>query len=297
MLKPKISVVIPTYNRESKILKSINSVLNQTYKNIEVLVIDDNSTDNTKDVVKSIKDKRLKYIKLPKNMGSCYARNIGIKKAKGKYITFQDSDDVYDSKKIEKQYLNLKNNKSDMDFCKVKIIKKDNSIIFPNDEQIKSINENKILDELCNGNFISTQAIFVKRKIIKKYMFDEDLQRLQDFDLVLRMIPNINCSFTDEVLVNLYNQKDSISNDYNKLKQSIDIISNKNYLLDETQTNNLFELLKKYEKEYEEHLNVSVEVRNEMLRKELKLCKKDLYNIVNSKTWRLKLKINKFLRR
>ena len=88
-----ISVVIPTYNRGKVIRKSIESVLNQSYKNIELIIIDDGSTDNTEFVVKKISDNRIKYIKLNENKGACYARNIGIKKAKGKYIAFVDSDD------------------------------------------------------------------------------------------------------------------------------------------------------------------------------------------------------------
>ena len=76
--KPLVSVIIPTYNRGRLILDSINSVLNQTYKNIELIVVDDCSTDDTEKTVKSIDDSRIKYIKLEKNSGACVARNKGI---------------------------------------------------------------------------------------------------------------------------------------------------------------------------------------------------------------------------
>ncbi len=121
----KISVILPTFNRGNLIEKSIKSVLNQTFNNIEILIIDDGSNDNTKDIIKNIDDKRIKYIKLGKNKGACNARNVGIKKARGEYITFQDSDDILYPFKLEKQLKNLINNNSSLDFCKIRIFEND----------------------------------------------------------------------------------------------------------------------------------------------------------------------------
>ena len=73
-----ISVIIPTFNRANKIRKSVESVLNQTYKNLEVIIVDDNSTDNTKEVLDDINDGRIVYYKLKKNKEPSYARNIGV---------------------------------------------------------------------------------------------------------------------------------------------------------------------------------------------------------------------------
>ena len=86
ILLDKISVIIPTYNRGHLILNSIGSVLNQTYKNIEVLLIDDGSSDDTENIINNLEDKRIRYIKLNKNKGASNARNIGIKLASGKYL-------------------------------------------------------------------------------------------------------------------------------------------------------------------------------------------------------------------
>ena len=77
-------------------------------------------------------------------------------------------------------------------------------VIFPRDYQQKNIRRKRILDELCNGNFISTQSIFVKTTIIKDNLFDLNFPRLQDYDLVLRIIPNCKVSYSKEVLVDLY---------------------------------------------------------------------------------------------
>ena len=109
-------VIIPTYNRARLLNRSLTSVLNQTYKNIEIIIVDDGSIDNTKKIIYKLNDNRIKYIKLKKNNGPSYARNFGIKKSKGEFISFQDSDDIYNEKKSEKQIKNLKRNNSDLDF-------------------------------------------------------------------------------------------------------------------------------------------------------------------------------------
>lgn len=243
--KDIISIIIPTYNREKYILNSIKSVLNQTYNNIEIIVIDDCSTDNTKSEISKIKDRRIRYIKLNNNNGAAYARNFGIKLAKGKYISFQDSDDIYHYDKLKEQLSNLNRYKSDLDFCKISVTINNNTTYYVPD----NITENKILngdiyDELlCNGNFISTQSILVKKSFVEKYLFDIRFPRLQDFDLILRIIPNIKVSFTNKVLVSLYRQNDSISSSPIKLKESISLLLNKNYNLNFTQKKNFFNYL------------------------------------------------------
>ena len=229
-LKDKISVIIPTYNREETIIDSINSVLKQTYHNLEIIIIDDGSTDNTESLISNLNDDRIKYIKLNENKGASFARNEGIKIASGKYITFQDSDDLYHLDKIERQYKNLIKKKSDFDFCMV-CLHFNNSfeVIFPREYQHKKIVRKKMLEELCNGNFISTQSIFVKKAVIKDNLFDVNFPRLQDYDLVLRILPKYKISYSNQVLVDLYRKKDSIGNDNEKLNQSLHLLSLKKY--------------------------------------------------------------------
>lgn len=104
-----VSVIIPTYNRANLILQAVKSVLNQTYKNFEIIIVDDGSSDNTEDVINVIHDNRIRYIKHAINKGASAARNTGIREAKGKYIAFQDSDDHWLPDKLEKQVKRIEN--------------------------------------------------------------------------------------------------------------------------------------------------------------------------------------------
>jgi len=112
--RPTVSVIISTYNRAYLIDRFIQSVLNQTYQDFELIVVDDGSTDNTEDIIRQFqeKDKRIKYIKHDKNKGGSAERNTGIKNSVGKYIAFQDSDDEWFPEKLEKQMEVFKNTSS-----------------------------------------------------------------------------------------------------------------------------------------------------------------------------------------
>ena len=99
----KVSVIIPTYNREKLVPRAIQSVLDQTWQDLELIVVDDGSTDRTEQVVSGFTDDRIRYVRLDKNSGVSHARNIGIESAQCEYIAFQDSDDEWLPEKLEKQ--------------------------------------------------------------------------------------------------------------------------------------------------------------------------------------------------
>lgn len=233
----KVSVIIPTYNRGNLIIKSIKSVLNQTFKNLEVIVIDDGSSDNTEHLVNKITDKRLKYVKLSSNKGSSNARNIGIKNANGQFISFQDSDDIFYPNKIEKQLKNIINRNSILDFCKINVIYNSTySYLIPNKRQENSILKGDIFNELISrGNFISTQSMLIRTNYMKKHLFDIYMPRLQDYDVILGMIPKVKISYTKEVLVDLHIQNNSITRSPRKLKKAINMLLNKNFNFNEIQ--------------------------------------------------------------
>lgn len=228
-MKNMVSIIIPTYNRSDLLIRSVKSVLKQTYTNIEIVVVDDNSSDNTFEKIKKINDKRVRYFKLRKNHGACYARNLGIIKARGDYIAFQDSDDVFLENKIEFQLNNLLYNKSDLDFCKLNVIVDENTFVFPNELQESNIINGNVFDELCDGNAISTQAILARRDVFDDIKFDEDLPRFQDYDLALRIASKYKISYSNKILANVYRQDDSISNSDLKLKDACIKMLKKDY--------------------------------------------------------------------
>lgn len=98
-----VSIIMPSYNTASFISKTIESVLNQTYKNWELLIVDDCSTDDTDEIVSKYNDKRIVYLKNEKNSGAAISRNRALRNAKGKWIAFLDSDDLWHPTKLEKQ--------------------------------------------------------------------------------------------------------------------------------------------------------------------------------------------------
>ncbi len=244
-----ITVIIPTYNRERTIKRAIDSVLNQTYKNLELLIIDDCSTDNTEKIIQNIKDSRIRYIKLPENKGACYARNYGINLSKGDYIAFQDSDDEWLENKLEEQIKNMKENNSYIDFCSylVKSNSKDKKL--PNLNKIIRIKLFGYEKALALGNFIGTPLLLIKRECINYYMFDDKLPRLQDWDFVLHLVNKYKISFTNKVLAKVYIQNDSITKSTDKLKKAIKIMENKDYKYKKVLLATLYSMLAKGSKE------------------------------------------------
>lgn len=206
---PLISVIIPTYNRGSLILGAVNSVLNQTYRNIELLVVDDCSTDNTSQILENLKDSRIKYIRLEKNSGACTARNKGIEYASGEFIAFNDSDDLWLPEKLERQLDFLKENNADIVLCKMECKTPENEFIhnFPNLDKSQQISYTSLL----KYNSASTQTFFGKTFCFKNIMFDASMPRLQDWDEALRLSLQYKIFFQNEILVNTFFQKDSIS--------------------------------------------------------------------------------------
>lgn len=215
-----VSVIIPTYNRGYCIERSINSVLNQTWSNLEVLVVDDASTDNTFEIVKEVNDSRVRYFRIQNNMGANHARNEGIKNAKGNYIAFNDSDDEWLPEKLEKQMQLMKlQEKIEGDnigavYCIM--TKYSNGRIYQIAPMLEEVGEHGIgnIYKYMQGNmFISTQTLVFRKKVLEKVGgFNEDLERLQDWELLLRVAQKYKFFLVQENLVNAYVQKDCISN-------------------------------------------------------------------------------------
>lgn len=207
-----VSVIIPAYNRAKTIVRSVKSVLNQTVKDIEVIVVDDKSTDNTAEVMQKCRDKRVKYVCLPENSGACAARNKGIELAKGEYIAFQDSDDVWMKNKLELQLKAMQENDADICSCSLRrhyYGKNAKTIIWP---EIKNMSDGFLSHiEICRRSYISTQTIVAKREVFNEHMFDVKVQKGQDYDWSIRASRNFKVYFLACPLVEQFLQKNSIT--------------------------------------------------------------------------------------
>ncbi|MCK4891386.1 MAG: glycosyltransferase family 2 protein [Candidatus Pacebacteria bacterium] len=227
---PLVSVIIPTYNRARLLKRSVGSVLNQTFQDFEIIIIDDGSTDNTESIIKSFSDPRIKYIKNEKNIGANAARNIGIKISKGKYIAFQDSDDEWLTNKLEKQIRTFETAslKVGVVYTGRLWIKNGKKIYIPL-KRVKQ-KEGNIHKELYKSSFITTSVILVKKECFKKSkVFDENLPRFQDWDLVLKLSRYYEFKFIDEPLSLSYHTQNSISTNSDALIKAFEIIKKKHF--------------------------------------------------------------------
>ncbi|MGF2161413.1 glycosyltransferase family 2 protein [Enterococcus avium] len=181
-----ISIIIPCYNREKTIKDAIFSVLEQTYSDIELIVVDDCSLDESVNIINNIAncDSRIKLIELEKNSGANYARNVGISKSKGEFIAFQDSDDLWHKDKLSIQMKELMNNNGNI----IGSSMSDDKAI--KDDDIAGTTKVLSFNDFLPNNIISTQTILAKRVTLLKYMFDEKLPRFQDWELLLRISKN-----------------------------------------------------------------------------------------------------------
>jgi glycosyltransferase involved in cell wall biosynthesis len=204
-----ISVIIPTYNRSALILRSVQSVLRQSYSDLELIVVDDNSTDDTLEVLAGICDRRLKVFSLPRTGGACHARNYGVTQAQGEYIAFNDSDDEWMTLKLVRQMEYLLQNKFDVVGCQMLVAGNGKEVVFPAKPHFSA-------DQIHRRNYISTQTILGKKKCFVEEPFDDDLPRFQDWDLVIRLSNRYRVGIVPEVLVNTFIQRDSISLSYDK---------------------------------------------------------------------------------
>ncbi len=202
---PKVSAIITTHNRISLLPRAINSVLNQTYDNIELIIISDGSTDGTDEFMQKYNDKsNIKFISYYPAKGGNYARNRGILEARGDFIAFLDDDDEWLPEKITKQVLEFEaDNSIGLVYTGKNIIYTDKKISY------RSISTNKgnPKTDILISNFIgTTSTVMVKRDIaIKCGLFDENLCAQQDYDLWIRICQKCNVASVPEPLINYYN--------------------------------------------------------------------------------------------
>lgn len=225
-MTPTISIITPTYNRGHLISKAIESVLNQTFENWEYIVVDDASNDNTKEIVESFEDDRIKFIACKENGGNAVARNVGVNASQGDYIAFLDSDDEYLPGYLEKALNKLSEN-DDADFLwsGTRTVAIDgsysDSIWIP-----KTKNQpNQFLYELHVG---IGRGFLIKRKCFTGLSFDERLRTAVDTDFLIRLRKKFQFTVLEEILLSINTQPGSVRSDFSEKKKSYDIIIEKN---------------------------------------------------------------------
>ncbi|MBD3343560.1 MAG: glycosyltransferase [Chitinivibrionales bacterium] len=219
--QPLVSVVLPTFNRESSINRAIQSVINQTYKRFELIVVDDGSTDSTENVVKKTKDQRIKYIKFSENYGAATARNEGVQQAQGDYVAFQDSDDEWMPNKLERQmscFALAANN--------VGMVYTDMLRIFENGKTTVLFAPNVVKGKIMDKKELEYQAFGIGQvtAVIRKNCFDSvgyfdsSLPRFIDMEFFLRLTHQFDAIRINTPLVRCYESEGISSNKANGVK-------------------------------------------------------------------------------
>ena len=195
--KPLVSVIMPVYNGEKFVGEAIESVVNQTYKNWEIIIVDDGSTDNSKKIIDQyLTDSRIHYIKHSKNQGIPSARNTGIKASQGDFIAFLDQDDIWFPKKLEKQIAIFKCRTHDCGMVfSDKIMLRDEGFIKVRKKSRripKNINRlplRKVTEALFLYNFISIITVMIRRECLETVgLLDESIKGgADDYEFCLRL--------------------------------------------------------------------------------------------------------------
>jgi len=190
-----ISVIIPTYNRAYVLERAIDSVLKQTYQNIELIIIDDASTDNTSELLEKYhQDNRVSVVQLSKNSGVSHARNQGIERAQGEWVAFLDSDDEWLPKKLEQQVVILNENPEHKLIHGEEIWIRRGKRVNPMKKHAKSGGD--IFERCLELCLISPSAVMIEKDYLAKVgLFDESFPVCEDYELWLRVTSDIPVGF------------------------------------------------------------------------------------------------------
>lgn len=269
-----VSIIMPTYNRADVILRSVKSVLKQTYDDFELIIIDDGSTDQTEAIISGLCDQRIRYLKTETNQGACHARNRGIASAKGKYIAFLDSDNVWDKRYLDSRLSLLEKTRKDVGgvFGYTRIIRNHKTICtVPLEEIGEKIKNSKsnipLIRYMLFDNIIDTNTILLKRECIEVVSgFDKKLKRLQDWEYFFRILyqSGFRLQFTEDCLVRNYLRRDSITHKNN----------------DEAYWETRMFFLKRYRKVFEEYDCLEEAVCRLCMKKEPRMREEELYRIL-----------------
>ena len=224
-----VSIIIPCYNNHCTLRQTINSCLEQSYNNLEIIIVNDGSTQNIDSIINDYDDSRLKYLK-QENKGVANARNNGIRKSSGDYIQFLDADDCLHPNKIEIQIKELMSEEYDISLCDICIINDSGSKIENISIENKILNEN-IFDILFMGGLFPPNVPLFKRKLlnnIKYFNEDRQIEYVADLDFWLRLFMDDNkYSYINLPLAYYRKSKDSMSSNLFEMNKQLDLCLNR----------------------------------------------------------------------
>ena len=219
-----VSIIMTCYNGETFLDKAVNSILNQTYSNWELIFYNNNSDDKSEKIIKNFKDKRIKYFKSKKLVNLGTIRKLALNKCKGDFISFLDVDDYWSKFKLQKQIKKFKSNKK-IDVVYSNYFKvEDGRIEKLKKPLFKGYCQNKIILSYFKGNPLTAWlTLMIKKSAIDKlkYSFDEKTHIASDFDLIIRLSFFCNFDFIKDYLsyyrIHLHNESKSKKNEINEL--------------------------------------------------------------------------------
>ena len=204
---PLVSVIMPSYNHEKFISKSIESILNQTIRDLELIIVDDASIDNSRKIIESYaqKDSRIHFFMHEKNLGISKTVNDAISKTTGDFLALFSSDDLWLPEKIEKELEILKNDENLVVWSEGQVIDDtDNPLGVTFTEMHGAQNKKKsgnIFEELVRGNYICGQSLMVKRENFNIFLYDPKYKYLNDYKIMLELSRSYEFYFIPECLV------------------------------------------------------------------------------------------------
>ena len=278
--KFKVSVIIPFYNRSDLVIRAINSVLNQTHSNFEILVINDGSTDNISKVKKIVKsDKRIHLVNLSSNKGAANARNIGIDKSTGDYVAFLDSDDVFEKDKLKIQLTKMVLNKSNVSHTSYYRNGFSDVVLFHSGKQT-----GVMIPTLIWSCQIATPTVMIRREYLNRnhYRFNPNLVIGEDTCFWITILLHENLLGIDIPLTTVYSNENSAA--YNVEKQIIGMKTILKFVLENDNLNFYdyeISLLASY------YINFVNQLNQDKIVNIQDVCCPNCMAMLNSKSWKI----------
>tara|TARA_R110001583_G_scaffold69129_2_gene196181 strand:- start:22829 stop:23719 length:891 start_codon:yes stop_codon:yes gene_type:complete len=222
---PLVSIYMPTYNRLTLLKRAINSVIEQSYKNIELIVVNDGSSDNTREYLDSIASESIKIFHHESSKGACRARNLAIENAKGEFITGLDDDDYLEKKHIEILYNTYVSNDGIQGVFSNIVLHKSIGKIYCKKKSVVTLSDLRI------SNYVGNQIFTTPKLLINSGLFDTDMPAWQDYELWFRILAKHKGVYINTNIAS-YIQDEShllgrISGDYQKIFSAFEHFSDK----------------------------------------------------------------------